>query len=112
MVEMIGVARRIECIIDGDMTAALLARCGGAGRFIGNHDALFANFEAWMGKAQSYAASAPQNADRTAQMADIADKTGLFALLAKRGLTPAAQRQCLADKGAAAQLMGLTPSLT
>lgn len=94
-----------------DMTAALLARCGGARKFVGNHDALFANFEAWMQKAQSYAPTTPENADRVVQMTEIAEKTGLFALLAKHGLTPAAQRQCLADKQAANQLMSLTQSL-
>jgi protein-disulfide isomerase len=95
-----------------DITAAMLARCGGAARFVGNHDALFANFEAWMTQAQAYAQKTPPSStDRVAQMADIADKTGLFALLAKRGLTPATQRQCLADKQAMNQVMALTASL-
>jgi protein-disulfide isomerase len=89
-----------------DLTAALLARCGGAARFVGNHDALFANFDPWMNIAQTY--NGAESADKVAQMADIADKTGLFALLAKRGLTPAAQRQCLADKQAMSDVLGLT----
>src|SRR3546814_1317217 len=31
-----------------DLTAALLARCGGATKFFGHHHALFANHDTWM----------------------------------------------------------------
>jgi len=94
-----------------DLSAALLARCGGAGKFLGNHEAIFANFDPWMEKAQAFANSpeaATPSDDRVAQLATIADKTGLFALLAPRGLTPAAQRACLADRQAMDQVLAMT----
>jgi len=94
-----------------DLSAALLARCGGASKFLGNHEAIFANYDAWMDKARTFAAS-PEAAnapnDRVAQLTAIADKTGLFALLAPRGLTTAAQRACLADPQAMNQVLALT----
>ena len=37
-----------------DLAAALLARCGGPKRFFGNHEALFANQDAWMEQLQAY----------------------------------------------------------
>src|SRR3546814_914017 len=37
-----------------DLTAALLARCGGATKFFGNHHALFANHDTWMKQVAAY----------------------------------------------------------
>lgn len=94
-----------------DLTAALLARCGGRARFVMQHEALFNNFAAWMPKVQAYEAERDrtvQPKDQAAALADIADKTGLTELLAKRGLTPAAQRQCLADAGALQAVLATT----
>lgn len=94
-----------------DLTAALLARCGGAPRFLARHEALFANYENWMKQAQTYAQAHqndPQSDDRSAQFIEIAESTGLTALLAKQGLTPAAARQCLSDKAALATVLELT----
>jgi len=94
-----------------DLAASLLARCGGASKFLGNHEAIFADHDAWMTRAQAYASSpeaANPPADRIAQLASIADKTGLFRLLAARGLTPAAQRACLADSQAMEQVLAFT----
>lgn len=93
-----------------DLTAALLARCGGAARFVGNHDALFANHDAWMDSAMKVDGIDPnaRGEAQVAQLASIADKTGLFALLARRGITPAAQRQCLADRQAMSVVLNLT----
>lgn len=84
-----------------DLAAALLAHCGGVPRFPGNHDALFANQTAWFDKAQAYETAnsgRPANPNHAAMLTDIADKTGLIALMQKRGLTPAQSRACLADE--------------
>lgn len=94
-----------------DLAASLLARCGGAARFLANHEALFANQDAWMKQAQAFSQSpegrsAPR--DQVALVTAIAEKIGLFALLAKQGLTPAAQRACLADKQALSVVLNLT----
>lgn len=94
-----------------DLAAALLAHCGGVARFPGNHDALFANQTAWFDKAQAYEAAnsgRPANPNHTAMLTDIADKTGLIALMQKRGLTPAQSRACLADQKAVKALFDRT----
>lgn len=93
-----------------DLSAAILARCGGAAHFLANHEALFANHEAWIKQADAYtrAQQGQPKREQAEQVADIADKTGLIALLAKHGVTPAAQRKCLADKAMLAQVLGLT----
>jgi protein-disulfide isomerase len=94
-----------------DLTAALLARCGGPERFFGNHEALYANFQAWMPKVQAYDEAnrdKPIGTDEVAAMQSVADGTGLTALMAKRGVTPARQRVCLADKAAMQAVLGMT----
>lgn len=82
-----------------DLTAALLARCGGPARFTANHRALYANFDAWIPRIVAYDAANPPRPgnEPVATMTDIADKTGLFALLASKGLPLATQRACIAD---------------
>ncbi|HWJ70972.1 MAG TPA: thioredoxin domain-containing protein [Sphingobium sp.] len=95
-----------------DLTAAILARCGGAAHFLANHEALFANHDAWIKQADIYARAqeGQPKREQAEQVADIADKTGLIALLAKHGVTPAAQRKCLADKAMLSQVLNLTAS--
>ena len=91
-----------------DITAALLARCGGEARFFGTHEALFANQEAWLGKARAYQPALPANASQTEAMADIAERTGLFALMQKRGISAAQGKICLADGKALDQVLAMT----
>lgn len=94
-----------------DMTAAILARCGGPARFAGNHEALFGNFDAWIEKLRAYEAAPstlPPDAEPAAIMTDISEKTGLFALMAKRNVTPAQSRACLADGKAMETVLALT----
>lgn len=94
-----------------DLAAALLARCGGKARFMMQHEALFANFGAWMPRLQAYEAARNQAsppADPVAALVDVAQQTGLTDLLAKRGLAPATQRQCLADEGALRAVLATT----
>jgi protein-disulfide isomerase len=94
-----------------DMTAALLARCGGPARFFGNHEALFANQDAWMTQLQTYDAAHRQPvAGQTpvAMFQDIAANTGLIALMTKRGYTAKQLNACLADKGALAKVTAMT----
>lgn len=93
-----------------DLTAALLARCGGKARFTTNHETIFNNFNAWMPRLQTYEdtreKATPQ--DQSATLRDIAAKTGLVELLAKRGLTPAAQNACLSDKAQTDAVLAMT----
>ncbi len=94
-----------------DLAAALLARCGGVARFAGNHEAIFANHQAWIEKAVTYErapSTLTANAGQAEAMKDIADKTGLTALMQKRGVTPAQSHACLADEKATARLLAMT----
>lgn len=91
-----------------DLTAALLARCGGMKRFFGNHEALFANQDAWMEQLQAYDRGAAKRSDQIAALRDIGRNTGLYALMAKRGYTPAQLDGCIADPVAMKQILAMT----
>lgn len=93
-----------------DLAAALLARCGGAARFAGIHEAIFAAFPQWIAKVQAYEtapSTLPADAGPDAAIVDIADKTGLFTLMAKRGVTPAQARACLVNGKARDAVMAM-----
>ncbi len=94
-----------------DLTAALLARCGGPARFYGNHEALFANQEAWFPQLETYNNAhqdvVPEN-KRVALYQDIARSTGLYALMGKRGFTPKQLDACLADTASLAKILAMT----
>jgi protein-disulfide isomerase len=83
-----------------DLTAAVLARCGGKARFFADSEALFGQQATWLPKVQAYENTRGDKAfeDTGARLADIAAATGLTGFIAKRGLKPQVQRQCLADK--------------
>ena len=83
-----------------DFTAALLARCGGGTKFFGNNDAIFAAQNALLAKAQSYDAAdkLPANSPTDKVLVGVAQGSGLMALMAARGVTPAAARACLTSK--------------
>lgn len=91
-----------------DLTAALLARCGGPRRFFGNHEALFANQGGWMDQIMAYDKSADKPAEQVAAMRDIGRKTGLYALMKKRGFTDAQLDACVASPTAMKQVMAMS----
>ena len=91
-----------------DLTAALLARCGGPKRFFGNHEALFANQNAWMEKLQVYDRDAAKPQEQKAALRDIGQKTGLYALMAKRGFTPAQLNACIGNAASMKQIVAMT----
>jgi protein-disulfide isomerase len=98
-----------------DFTAAVLARCGGKVRFMGNHEALFANQAEWMTKIEAYEAAPstlPADAQPPVIIQDIANKTGLNALMMKRGYTAAQLHQCLSDTKAFAAVAAMTKYAT
>jgi protein-disulfide isomerase len=60
-----------------DLTAAILARCGGPARFSAIHDAIFAAQDGWLERVRAYASapmSLPPDATRAEVMTDIAQK--------------------------------------
>lgn len=94
-----------------DMTAALLARVGGASAFAGNHQAIFAAFPAFIDKVTK--ASDAQKASwfegPVAQRARrIAADTGLAALMRERGYSQAQLDAALDSEVAQAELTGMT----
>lgn len=92
-----------------DLTAAILARCGGKARFFGDHEAIFASHAAWMARVTTHDTARGDGAGKAQGeiLADMAAGTGLSDLLVKRGLPLARQKQCLADKAAPLRLAGM-----
>jgi protein-disulfide isomerase len=95
-----------------DLVAALLARCGGQARFLANHEAIYASYDLWINKAAPYERAHPEIDDpknyNAATFTDIADKTGLLALMTRNGLTAPQLNSCLADKASLATILNLT----
>src|SRR3546814_17377482 len=93
------------------MTAARLARGGGAKACAANHQAIFAARPTWLGKAakMSKEQQAPwyqgSLADRTQR---IAADVGLDTLMRGRGYSAAQIDACLVSSVAEAELMGMT----
>lgn len=94
-----------------DMTAALLARCGGPAAFAPNHQAIFAAFDTWMAKVKNAtdAQTTSWFEGTTAQRArKIAADTGLGALMRARGYTQAQLDAALDSEVAQAELTAMT----
>ena len=93
-----------------DMTAALLARCGGPKAFAGNHQAIFNNFPALIASIQKATEAQKKSwfEGTTGERArKIAAGTGLTALMRARGYTQA-QIDALDSEVAQAELTGMT----
>ena len=91
-----------------DMTATLLARCGGEANFFGMTRTLFHDQKNWVGKIQ---AADPaqleglQTMPVAQQFSTIADLAGLKTFAAQRGVPRAKAEQCLANQQATDQLV-------
>jgi protein-disulfide isomerase len=83
-----------------DFAAALLARCGGAGKFFPQNEALFAAQPTLMAKAQAFEASnaLPANAPINDALTGMAQGSGMTAFMAARGVPAAAANACLTSK--------------
>lgn len=91
-----------------DITAALIARCGGTASFFGLTRAFYAEQKDWIGKIQAAdpaAMQALQSQPPQAQFKAIADMAGFPAFAALRGVPKAKTEACLADQAAASQLV-------
>ncbi len=91
-----------------DITAALVARCGGATSFFGLTRALYASQPEWMGKIQTADPAkmqALQNQSPQAQFKALSEMAGFPAFAAMRGVPKAKAEACLADPAAASQLV-------
>jgi protein-disulfide isomerase len=84
-----------------DMTATLLARCGGEANFFGMTRTLFADQRGWIGKIQAADPAqlqALQGQPPAKQFSAIADMGGLKTFAAQRGVPRAKAEQCLGDQ--------------
>ena len=94
-----------------DMTAALLARCGGPRAFAGNHRAIMLAQPDWLAKVEKASDEQVKSwyqGSETQRARKIAVDTGLRALVQARGLSPAQIDGCLASDVALAELTGMT----
>jgi protein-disulfide isomerase len=94
-----------------DLAAWSVARCGGPARFASLSKAIFAAQEAWTTKGNAYAQAnlaKIQALSQRQQIRVIVDQSGLSAIGAKAGVTPAALTQCLATDAQVTQLIKMT----
>ena len=94
-----------------DLTAAMLARCGGAAKFFGNHNLLMSTQDSWMKSVQA-ASPAVQKTWYDGSFADrmkrIASSAGFYGIMQKRGISKTAANICLSDEAARTKLMDMT----
>ena len=83
-----------------DLTASLIARCGGPERFFPLTHAMFASQEEWVGKLQQsqQQLEAAMNVGPERQFVEIAKIAGLQTWAAQRGVTSAQSTQCLSNQ--------------
>ena len=94
-----------------DITAGLLARCGGSGKFFGNHSLFMASQDTWMAKAQG----ADPSVQKSWYQGSIAERTGRIAravgfvqMMTGRGVSPAMQKTCLASDASMEAMRAMT----
>lgn len=90
-----------------DFTFALAARCGGPAKFKGNHDAIFAAQPALLAKATKFN-PAPYTKNPVAGMQAWGRASGLFDVMAKRGVPAAALNKCIADAAEQRRIQAMT----
>jgi protein-disulfide isomerase len=94
-----------------DLTAAMLARCGGKGKFFGNQRHLFATQSVWLGKTKNINVETQaklKSADYAGFMIGAFDALELGPIMQQRGITPTQAKACLADKAALNAVIDMT----
>jgi protein-disulfide isomerase len=93
-----------------DLTAAMLARCGGKGRFFGNHRHLMATQAQWMddSKITSATVAKLQANDLYGFMLGAYTELGLDKVMLARGVTRAQGKVCLTDSAALKKIGAMT----
>ncbi|MDR6147587.1 protein-disulfide isomerase [Sphingomonas sp. SORGH_AS870] len=96
-----------------DLAAALIARCGGAAKFAGLTDTLFAQQKTWLARGMEFEQANGQRIGMypaAAQMRAIADGAGLTEIGRSAGLTDAQITACLSDRAATDRIVAMTSS--
>ena len=94
-----------------DLTAAMLARCGGRTKFFGNHRALLNSQASWLAKFQATPADVMKTMnDGTVpeRLKKIAKATDFYGLMQKRGYAKAKVDACLSDQATQKTILGMT----
>ena len=90
-----------------DLTATILARCGGAARFFPIAERLFATQEQWVGRLKAISQAQRDQLGAltpSARLARFAEIGGLTTLVAQHGVTADEGRRCLADPASMTRL--------
>lgn len=98
-----------------DLTAALLARCGGRNKFFGNHKAIMSAQSNWLQTVQSTSKETQQawfSGEFTQRMKNIARDVGFYEIMQERGFSKAQSNACLADKAAQDKILAMTKYAT
>lgn len=96
-----------------DLTAAMLARCGGKAKFFGNQKHLFATQSTWLGQTKNISENTQtqlKNQNFAGFMTGVYDEIGLAPIMQQRGITPVQAKKCLADKDALKVILAMTES--
>jgi protein-disulfide isomerase len=94
-----------------DLTLALLARCGGASKFFGNHRYLMANQKAILARTDWVSAATTQklkNPDLSGFLIGSYTDMKLRDFTSKRGITDAQAKICLTDKSSLQKVLDMT----
>lgn len=93
-----------------DLGAVLLARCGGAARFEGASDAIFASQPVWLQRVIDWQGAHPEVAQMApaAQVRAYVAAAGLDATMKARGLGAARIAACLADRAETDRVVRMT----
>ena len=93
-----------------DLTAAMMARCGGKGRFFGNHRHLMATQSIWSEDSKITPATVAklQADDLVGFMLGAYTELGLDKVMQARGVTVAKGKLCLADAKALSQVLNMS----
>ncbi|AMO72429.1 DsbA family protein [Sphingorhabdus sp. M41] len=94
-----------------DLTAAMLARCGGRTKFFGNHRALLLKQSEWLKKFHSATPEVMKTMnDGTVpeRMKKISKAAGLDTLMKARGFTTAQINACLSDQAEQDKILAMT----
>lgn len=98
-----------------DLTAAMLARCGGRTKFFGNHRALLAQQTTWVGEFQKTPADKLKTMNEGTvpqRLKKIAKASDLYGLMKKRGYSATQVDACLSNKAELDKILGMTEHAT
>ena len=99
-------------ILNGyDLSASVIARCGGASRFFPAAESFFATQDSWIDRIRNTPRdrlAAVDGLPDDKKLAAMAEIGGFKAIAAAKGITPAAADKCLADPAAAQRLVDMT----